>query len=95
MSIQIKLPFKATCINDKNIPKEIDPSKRIVQDREYTVVGLQHLLTKDEIGFILKEAPLDDSCFPYFYWSSNRFGIKPEELELEREEKKEKEEVCL
>ena len=61
------------CINDSNKPKEIPANKWIKKGNKYTVIDVQHLDTKQELGFKLGEIDLDESCFPYHYFSSHRF----------------------
>jgi hypothetical protein len=68
------LPMKIICINDKHKPKEIPIEKWIKYGEMYTLIGVQHLLSSDKLGFELAEIKLGEDCFPYHYFDPNRFA---------------------
>jgi hypothetical protein len=63
------------CINDLNKPIEIPNSKWIKKNNIYTVIEVQRLLSSNQIGYVLEEIILDESCFPYHYFLATRFAI--------------------
>lgn len=66
--------MKVICINDKDRPNEIPTSKWIVKDKIYTVVKVWHIRQRPgTYGVELAEIDLSD-CFPYLYFSANRFA---------------------
>lgn len=67
------LPMKIVCINDKQKPVEIPQDKWIKEGEVYTLVAVQHLLSSKSIGFELAEIKLGEDCFPYHYFSPDRF----------------------
>lgn len=73
-------PFKVICIDDKNIPAEIPIDCRVVDQEVYTVGGVEFLLSSQAQGFHIIEKPLGENCFPYHYWSPNRFAIYTEDM---------------
>lgn len=73
--MEVKIPFKAICINDRNRPDGIPLSKWIKEGESYTVVDVKKLLIQGgRLGFKLEELNIDD-CFPYQFFSADRFGI--------------------
>lgn len=77
------LPMKIICINDKNRPAEIPANKWIEAGTVYTLIAVQHLLSSNELGFELDEVKLDETCFPYHYFSPKRFTPIDEEALIE------------
>ena len=77
------LPMKIICINDKHKPAEIPQSNWITEGTIYTLIGVQHLLSSNELGFELDEVKLDETCFPYHYFSPKRFTTIDEEALME------------
>jgi hypothetical protein len=82
--------FKVICINDKNRPDGVPTSKWVKEGEFYTVTSVTKLLIQGgKLGFKLAELNIDD-CFPYQYFSADRFGIPVEtpdrwaEFELDR-----------
>ncbi len=82
--------FKVICINDKARPDGIPTSKWVKEGETYTVTSVAKLLIQGgKLGFKLAELNIDD-CFPYQYFSAERFGIPVEtpdrwaEYELDR-----------
>jgi hypothetical protein len=80
------LPLKLICIDDKNKPKEIPDDKWITYGETYTLINVQFLDIKNTMGFELDEITLDKSCFPYHYFTPDRFIPKDDE-EMEQLEK--------
>ena len=77
----MSLPMKIMCINDKNKPNEIPQSKWITEGEVYTLISVQHLLSSQSMGFELAEIKLGEECFPYHYFSPERF-VPIDETEL-------------
>jgi len=74
-NFQIKLPFKALCINAKNRPDGIPTSKWLEEGKTYTVIKVAKLMIQGGIlGFKLEELNIDE-YFPYQFFAANRFGI--------------------
>ena len=69
----MSLPMKIMCVNDANRPKEIPQHKWVKKDQIYTLIEVQNLLSSQSFGFVLAEIDLDESCFPYHYFSPERF----------------------
>ena len=87
--------MKVICIDDRNRPNDIPTSKWVKKGKEYTIIKVDKILMQGGIlGCQLEEIDLSD-CFPYNYFSLNRFApaepdnkaseIKEKELELEEE----------
>jgi hypothetical protein len=74
--------MRVLCINDKKKPEQIPQSQWIEEGVIYTVTKAIHLPLQPGIaGFLLKEVSLSQDCFPYEFYSSNRFGIILDNLE--------------
>ena len=67
------LPMKIICIDDTNKPPEIPITKWVKYGETYTLIDVQFLDIKNQMGFELLEITLDESCFPYHYFTPNRF----------------------
>lgn len=68
--------MQVVCINSSNRPARIPENKWIKEGETYTVVFAVKLnVQKNKIGYRLKEIELDESCFPYQYFDSERFGL--------------------
>lgn len=77
--------MKIICINDINRPKQIPIEKWVKKGNAYTLLGVVELNVQiGKLGFILAEIELDESCFPYFYFDSERFAI-PEDISVIKE----------
>ena len=75
------MSIRCVCINDSNKPVEIPPKKWIKKDKEYHITHIYYHYQQKKSGFELSEIFLDDSCFPYVSFDSNRFAIPQEEAE--------------
>ena len=65
--------FKVVAIDVAGRPNEIPTSKWIVKDEVYHVFQMDYLNIQNRtLGFKLEEINIDD-CFPYQYFSANRF----------------------
>ena len=73
------LPLKLICIDDKNKPDEIPKEKWIKYGETYTLINVQFLDVENTMGFELNEITLDKSCFPYHYFTPDRFIPKDDE----------------
>lgn len=82
--------MKVICVNSENKPKQIPIEKWIKTGEQYTVIGVTRLnIQKNKLGFVLAEIDLDDSCFPYHYFDSERFAVLDPSMTLvEAEEEK-------
>ena len=72
---------KVLCIDDSNKPKEIPSNLWIKKDQEYHITHIYYHYQQKKSGYELSEIFLDDSCFPYVSFDSNRFRVPQEELE--------------
>ncbi len=71
----MKTQFPVICIDASNKPNDIPNSKWVKKGEIYTVIRVVKLpLQAMAIGYELEEIDLKD-CFPYQFFSSNRFGI--------------------
>lgn len=75
MDKPIKPPFEVVCINDKNRPIEIPPTKWIQFGKTYTVIKVGKTLD-NQVGFVLQEVELGEDTFPYDLFSAKRFAVK-------------------
>ena len=67
--------FRVICIEDGGRPESIPTSKWIKKGEHYTVVEVSKMRVQGGLlGFKLAEVNID-SCFPYQYFSANRFGL--------------------
>lgn len=74
--------MKVLCINDKNKPEQIPQDQWIEEGVIYTVTKAIHLPLQPGIaGFLLKEVSLSPDCFPYEFYSSNRFAVILDKLQ--------------
>lgn len=68
-------PFSVICIDDANRPDGIPTSKWVKKGNKYTVIEVSKMRAQGGLlGFKLEEINID-SCFPYQYFSANRFGL--------------------
>ena len=68
--------MRVLCINDKKKPEQIPQNQWVEEGVIYTVTKAINLPLQSGIaGFLLKEVSLSPDCFPYEFYSSNRFGI--------------------
>lgn len=73
--MEIKVPFRAVCMDDSNRPDGIPTSKWVKRGQEYTVIQVTKMLIQGGmLGFKLEELNIDD-CFPYQFFGAWRFGI--------------------
>jgi len=78
--------MKVLCIDDTNRPSKISEEYWVKKGKVYTVIEVKKMgLQKDIMGFKLEEIALPETCFPYEYFSSLRFGMLVE-IENENEE---------
>jgi hypothetical protein len=65
--------FKVVAVNVQGRPNEIPINKWIEKDEVYTVLQMDYMNIQNRLlGFKLEELNIDD-CFPYQYFSANRF----------------------
>ena len=84
--------MKVVCIRDENKPKNIPQEKWVVKGSIYTVIHVISMSIQiGKLGYKLAEIDLDQTCFPYEYFSADRFRpvqesdvtVLEEELDLE------------
>jgi len=83
--------MKVICINSSNKPLEIPDNQWVELGETYTVTQIIALpLQPGKTGFLLKEVSLSPECFPYEFYSSDRFaqvvGLEEEAVEVQEEE---------
>jgi len=71
--------IKCICIDAKNRPNEIPIPKWLEYGEEYSITYAVRCLPQNVLAFSLYEKPLCDDCYPYQYFTSTRFSIKPED----------------
>ena len=79
--------MKVLCIDHTKKPGQIPQNQWIEEGVIYTVTNVIHLpLQPGAAGFLLKEVSLSPDCFPYEFYSSNRFAVIMESLDEKQEE---------
>jgi hypothetical protein len=83
--------MKVICINSSNKPAQIPQEQWIEEGKRYTVTQIIALPLQPGIaGFLLKEVSLSPECFPYEFYSSDRFAqvvnLEEEAVEVQEEE---------
>jgi hypothetical protein len=79
--------MKVLCIDDSKKPANIPQEQWIIKNNIYTVIGVVNLpLQPGVAGFLLKEISLSADCFPYEFYSSNRFAIITKDEVIEEQE---------
>lgn len=74
--------FQVVCINAASKPREIPGHLWVEKDEIYTVIEVKTMMLQGRsLGFVLKELPLGEDCFPYEAFSSHRFRPLTEEDE--------------
>ena len=71
--------IKCICIDAKNRPNEIPIPKWLEYVDEYSITYAVRCLPQNVLGFSIYEKPLGEDCYPYQYFTSTRFSIKPED----------------
>jgi hypothetical protein len=82
--------FQVVCINDSDKPDGIPMSRWIKKGITYTVIEVAKLrMQGGMLGYKLEEINIDD-CFPYQFFSANRFAllVTPSQLWAEQTLKK-------
>ena len=78
--------MKVVCINSSNKPSKIPIEQWVKEGEIYTVTKIAHMgLKVGTFGFLLKEVQLGPECFPYEFYSADRF-VPLEEQVVERTE---------
>lgn len=73
--------IKCICIDDKNRPSKVPPTKWVKEGQEYTVIFTLVVLPQKTLAVQLDEIDLDESCMPYSFFLANRFAFRTEDLE--------------
>ena len=68
------------CINDKDRPNDVPLSKWVKEGDTYNIIYATVVLPQNILAFQLQEIDLDDKCFPYQYFSSERFVISENDI---------------
>ena len=80
--------MQVICNDDSKRPKQVPEHKWLKKDKLYTVIDIVKLnIQVGAVGYKLEEIELDQSCFPYEYFNSNRFSLfelKKEILDCEK-----------
>lgn len=67
--------FEVICLNDSARPDGIPSNKWVKKGQKYNVIEVKKMLIQGgKLGFKLEEINIDD-CFPYQYFSADRFGV--------------------
>lgn len=75
--------IKVVCINDNDRPNEIPISKWIVKGKIYNIKNVWHIRQRPgTYGVELQEIDLS-GCFPYLYFSANRFAPTMQDNEIQ------------
>lgn len=69
------------CIDDKNRPGDFPKSKWVKAGEEYHITYAVICIPQNVLAFSIYEKPIDETCYPYEYFISTRFAIKPEDME--------------
>jgi len=68
--------MKVICINDTKKPAKIPQHEWVKEGTIYTVTEVVNMgLQPGKLGYLLKEISLSKECFPYEFYSADRFGI--------------------
>ena len=67
------------CINDKARPSDIPISKWIKEGEIYHIIYATIVLPQGVLAFQIQEIDLDDNCYPYEYFSADRFAINEDD----------------
>jgi hypothetical protein len=68
--------MQVICNDDSKRPKQVPEHKWLKKDKLYTVIDIVKLnIQVGAVGYKLEEIELDQSCFPYEYFNSNRFSL--------------------
>jgi len=66
--------MQVICIDDSKKPNQIPQEKWIKKGQIYTILSVTQMsIQRGKLGFKLVEIELDNSCFPYEYFSADRF----------------------
>jgi len=68
------------CVNDENKPNDIPQSKWIKKGKIYNIIFSRTVLPQKQLGFMLYEIELDESCAPYEYFLATRFAFTDDDL---------------
>lgn len=69
------------CINDRMKPSGLPQNKWVVKDEEYRITYVCRAMPQNVLAYSLYEKPLDKSCYPYEYFLSDRFSVRPEDVQ--------------
>jgi len=69
------LSFRVVCVDDSARPESIPTNKWPKKGETYNVIDVKKMLVQGgKLGFKLEEINIDD-CFPYQFFSANRFAV--------------------
>lgn len=72
--------IKCICVNDNDKPNDIPQRKWIKKGNKYNVIYSVTVLPQRQLGLILHEIELDNTCAPYEYFLASRFAFAEEDL---------------
>jgi len=72
--------IKCICIDAKNRPSKVPPTKWLTEGQEYTVIFTLVVLPQKTLAVQLDEIDLDESCMPYEFFLANRFAFSKEDI---------------
>lgn len=73
--------IEARVINAKDRPNEIPLKRWLEYDEVVHITYVVRCLPQNVLGFSIYEKPLGEDCYPYQYFTSTRFSIKPEDIQ--------------
>jgi hypothetical protein len=72
--------IKCVCVDDKNRPSKVPPTKWVEKGKEYTIIFTLVVLPQKTLAVQLDEIDLDESCMPYSFFLANRFAFSREDI---------------
>lgn len=67
--------IECICINDSARPSDIPISKWVTEGEVYHIIYATIVLPQGVLAFQIQEIDLDEKCYPYEYFSADRFAI--------------------
>jgi len=73
--------IRCICIDDSARPNDLPLSKWVKEGEEYHIIFATVVLPQGLLAFQLHEIDLDNTCYPYQFFSAYRFAIDFEDRE--------------
>jgi hypothetical protein len=67
------------CIDDSNKPNDIPQRKWVKKGEHYNIIFTTTTIPQKQLGVLLSEIELDNSCYPYEFFLANRFAFTEED----------------